>query len=125
MFDLKSLLVLPFPKNNYWYYRWFMNVLILVTVTMIPSMPFNDSLKDRYNLVFKYPFGLFMYVITLFCTSIAPFTFKWIQIEKIEEIKEQRSFEMLWELNAFADVKECAEYGIVRKPTLKVYFYFD
>ena len=89
-----------------------MNLFILVGITVIVNEPFSNSLKDRYVLIFKYPFGLFIYVITLFCTMIGPFIYKLIKVQKIEGIGEERSFKTLWKLNAFSDVMECIEYGI-------------
>ena len=125
MFNLKSLLVLPFPVSYFWIYRWLINILVLITVTLIVNLPFNNSLKNRYEFIFVYEFGIFMYVLILFCAIFGPWIIKWIDIEYIRnnDKKQDRSFEALWELNAFTDIKECLEYGIIRQPTEEVHFF--
>ena len=117
---LKALLVLPFPKNKYWYYRWLLNLIILIAMTVIINVPFNDSLKDRYYLVFNYNFGIFIYAITWFAAILCPFTFKLIEFEKFAIKGEERTYHSLWQMNAFADVRECIEYYIFKEPKKEV-----
>ena len=119
---IKSILAFPFPCSKYfyfWCYRCIMNTIVFVSILLIRSvLPFDD----RYHLLFEYNFGLFMIILTAIAAIITPITYLILgELFEIlspfefqnEDANEDRSFHAMFANNAFNDIMECAEYGII------------
>ena len=101
------------------------NIVTIVSVSLIVTLV--PSLNDRYNLIFNYNFGIFIFIVSIFNSFIFHLSYFYMA-EKYEIMPifkftdhfkmEDRTLKSLIDFYKWSDIRECIEYGMIDKQDL-------